>query len=342
MAPNVPESDKKLASSFNTPSTSTMYYDWLFNVAENSQLLPGVDLSKTIAPQTGLYQRTPREPSVSQNGLTEHVRDSQPMGSIYTMFQDPQKIQSDHIVQDYNPRGQTSATPNTEICHSESPQSRRSITPLILPSNLRTEPFISHSSRRPPVNITQRPVFDDGRLLQDSFSPLKGSSLAQKVQALRPTVQSDHLPIFNETARQKILELSGEAELTESHGSPISLDTPLLSLSAIQTYCDLFFTQFNVAYPIIHMATFEVDKTETLLLLSIILLGATYSGKDAHKLAVCIHDSMRAQIFQHPDFTEEPELWLLQTLLLVECFGKSRAGQKQHGMSHIFHGMLIK
>lgn len=32
---------------------------------------------------------------------------------------------------------------------------------------------------------------------------------------------------------------------------------------------------------------------------------------------------------------------MLQTILLVECFGKSRAGQKQHDMSHLFHGMLI-
>lgn len=32
---------------------------------------------------------------------------------------------------------------------------------------------------------------------------------------------------------------------------------------------------------------------------------------------------------------------MLQTILLVECFGKSRAGQKQHDMSHLFHGLLI-
>lgn len=32
---------------------------------------------------------------------------------------------------------------------------------------------------------------------------------------------------------------------------------------------------------------------------------------------------------------------MLQTILLVECFGKSRAGQLQHDMSHLFHGLLI-
>jgi len=46
-------------------------------------------------------------------------------------------------------------------------------------------------------------------------------------------------------------------------------------------------------------------------------------------------------IFSHASFSAKPELWVLQTILLVECFGKSRAGRKQHDMSHLFHGLLI-
>jgi hypothetical protein len=92
-----------------------------------------------------------------------------------------------------------------------------------------------------------------------------------------------------------------------------------------------------------------------------LLLGATYSEKGAHQLAVCIHDVMRPGIFAHAAFSAEPELWVLKTILLVECFGrsrsdhalscfvltamisigKSRAGQRQHNMSHLFHGLLI-
>lgn len=56
---------------------------------------------------------------------------------------------------------------------------------------------------------------------------------------------------------------------------------------------------------------------------------------------VCIHDVLRPQIFQSAGFSAKPDLWVLQTILLVECFGKSRAGQKQHDMSHLFHGLLI-
>lgn len=56
---------------------------------------------------------------------------------------------------------------------------------------------------------------------------------------------------------------------------------------------------------------------------------------------MCIHDVLRPQIFASAGFSAKPDLWVLQTILLVECFGKSRAGQKQHDMSHLFHGLLI-
>jgi hypothetical protein len=77
-------------------------------------------------------------------------------------------------------------------------------------------------------------------------------------------------------------------------------------------------------------------------LASVLLLGATYGNKDFHLFAICIHDVMRAQILGSQDFTTRPPLWILQTILLTECFGKSRAGQMQHDMSHLFHGLLIK
>ncbi|KIW96767.1 uncharacterized protein Z519_02158 [Cladophialophora bantiana CBS 173.52] len=148
-------------------------------------------------------------------------------------------------------------------------------------------------------------------------------------------------PRIDETSRNDILDLLVNARPKTPDGSEISPEHPLLSLSCMQNYLDLFFSRFNVAYPLLHQASFNPSETETLLLLAVILLGATYSEKSIHRLAVCIHDVLRAQIFQHPAFSATPELWMLQTILLVECFGKSRAGQKQHDMAHLFHGLLI-
>ncbi|KAF2498901.1 hypothetical protein BU16DRAFT_558940 [Lophium mytilinum] len=153
--------------------------------------------------------------------------------------------------------------------------------------------------------------------------------------------RSRSLPVIDEVARAQILDLIDASRPITPDASFITRDHPLLSLSSLQTYCDLYFTRFNTAYPLIHQATFDASHVETLLLISVLLVGATYCEKDAHQLAVCIHDVLRPQIFANVGFTARPELWVLQTILLVECFGKSRAGQKQHDMSHLFHGLLI-
>ncbi|KAH8664598.1 fungal-specific transcription factor domain-containing protein [Xylariales sp. PMI_506] len=157
----------------------------------------------------------------------------------------------------------------------------------------------------------------------------------------RPLSKPSRLPLIDEDTRDRLLELIDSSRPSIPTGTLDAWGHPLLSLPALQEYMDLFFTKFNTAYPLIHSTTFDASQTEPLLLLSILLLGATYSTRDAHQLAVCIHDVIRPQIFAHAGFSEKPQLWVLQTILLVECFGKSRAGQKQHDMSHLFHGLLI-
>ncbi|KAI1340308.1 fungal-specific transcription factor domain-containing protein [Xylariaceae sp. FL0016] len=148
-------------------------------------------------------------------------------------------------------------------------------------------------------------------------------------------------PLIDNFTHSRIMQVIEEARPLGPDRSILNINHALLSQDSIQNYLDLYFYNFNAAYPLIHQPTFNPSQIESLFLLSIILLGATYSSKDAHQLAVCIHDVIRPQIFAHASFSPKPALWMLQTILLVECFGKSRAGQRQHDMSHLFHGMLI-
>lgn len=165
---------------------------------------------------------------------------------------------------------------------------------------------------------------------------------AGPLRTYRPTSRTRTLPIIDEGSRSHVLDFIVQAGPKTPEGLLITRDHPLLSLSALQNYSDLFFTRFNITYPLLHESTFHPSQIETLLLIAVLLLGATYGDKACHRLAVCIHDVLRAEIFKHAAFTAQPNLWMLQTILLVECFGKSRAGQMQHDMSHLFHGLLIK
>lgn len=153
----------------------------------------------------------------------------------------------------------------------------------------------------------------------------------------------DLLPQIDENTRERLLgviETANPAIPDQSLGASVR-DHPLLSAPTLQSWLDLYFTQFNTTYPLIHTPTFAPSQVEPLLLLSVLLLGASYADKGAHQVAVCVHDVIRPSIFAHAGFSPRPALWTLQTILLVECFGKSRAGQRQHDFSHLFHGLLI-
>ncbi|GKZ34580.1 hypothetical protein AbraIFM66950_004894 [Aspergillus brasiliensis] len=160
--------------------------------------------------------------------------------------------------------------------------------------------------------------------------------------SLLPTNPQPHLPILTEDARQGILNLIAQAPPQAIDGQPTPLDSPLLSLPSLQSYSDLFFTRFNTTYPLLHQPTFSPSTTPPVLLAAILSMGATYSSREAHQLAVGIHDSLRNQLFCHADFSPEPDLWVLQAMLLIDCFGKMRAGPKQRERAQLFHCVLIK
>ncbi|KAJ5321133.1 hypothetical protein N7476_004135 [Penicillium atrosanguineum] len=150
------------------------------------------------------------------------------------------------------------------------------------------------------------------------------------------------LPRLSEDTQRGILALVAQTQPTGMDGQPMALDSHLLSLPALQGYCDLFFTRFNVTYPLIHQATFNPNIVDPVHLAAILFMGATYSTREAHQLAVGVHDKLRNQLLCHNDFSPQPDLWVLQTMLLIDCFGKMRAGPKQRERAQLFHCVLIK
>ncbi|KAG9245326.1 fungal-specific transcription factor domain-containing protein [Calycina marina] len=154
------------------------------------------------------------------------------------------------------------------------------------------------------------------------------------------STRSRRLPIIGELARNAILGLVDIARPRAVDGRIISRHDPLLSNATLQHFSDLFFRRFNSTYPLLHQPTFDPVTADPLLLFAILQLGASYSTKDDHIFAVCLHNTMRSQIMSHTSFSLRPCLWILQTILLVDCFGKSRAGQLQYDMSQLFHTLL--
>lgn len=156
------------------------------------------------------------------------------------------------------------------------------------------------------------------------------------------TQSSNGLPKLGEMARTSVLMLLSQLQPLMVGGEQVDLSSSLLSPASLQNFCDLFFTKFNISYPLVHQATFDPNQVDKLFLTAVLCMGATYSTKDAHQLAVGIHDCLRNHLFSHPQFSSHPELWVLQTAVLIDCFGKQRAGHKQREMAQMFHCVLIK
>jgi hypothetical protein len=124
-------------------------------------------------------------------------------------------------------------------------------------------------------------------------------------------------------------------------GTLIDESTANLSLAQMQEYLDLFFTNFNSCYPMIHSATLEVSDAEPLFLLSLMILGATYKGKEDHQLSVCIYDAMTPYIMSGLIWIKVPDLSILQTFLVLECYGMYRAGSHQRENAILIHTFLF-
>lgn len=318
------------ASSFNNPFTTLSYYNWLFEkdawstlVSESSHP-PG---SSSMTP-FAIFHDSPsqyysnRQSQMEMPGSSGTNRQIQRSGPEFELSRTSSNFSRRSFSQE-------SMSPETSAANQ--------ILALSMPgANMAASlGYVDIGFSSPVPNRTRRSGLDY------LPTPITSSSSCE-LDNIPQFKQTRKLPVIDEVARKSVLNLIDRGRPKVPDGLEITRDHPLLSLPILQDYCDLYFTRFNIAYPLLHAATFITAQADPLLLTSVLLLGATYSDRESHLFAICIHDIMRAQILGSPDFTTRPPLWILQTILLVECFGKSRAGQLQHDMSHLFHGLLIK
>lgn len=309
-----------VASSFNNPFTTMNYYSWLFG--NGPWPTAGPDAPTTSTYSSG-YSPNMSTPSFGQN--------ISPLSSIDYPGTRLPPIDKSFLSPKF---GSGSQVPNPVngvpafsefLAMSQEPESMRS---KILLDSIASE--------------TSTPPRGSGPNERYIMTPTDSRSSQDFPRSLNVSRKSSHLPIIDEVAHERMLRFIDRSHPLTPDGSEVTRDHPLLTISSLQHFSDLYFTHFNVSYPLLHQATFRTADVDSLLLMAILQLGATYSNKDDHLFAISLHNVMRTQIFGHPAFNTIPTLWMLQTILLVECFGKSRAGQLQHDMSHLFHGLLIK
>jgi hypothetical protein len=244
------------ASSFNNPFTTMSNYNWLFDM----------DLSKVENAQQPLI------PGAFQEFPFENSTPSQPSHAY--------DLQLDHMIGERT----TSTAGQLGSLNSQStnsPQHQSTPPALITPQSSGGN---RKSTGSPPDAHEQSGITTSPAL--DLTSQSQQERLIDVERPMSMLYPSRSLPIIDELARAQVLDLIDITQPTAPDGSIVMRDHSLLTLSCLQTYCDLFFTRFNTVYPLIHMRTFDPSEVDTLLLISVLLLGATYGEKDAHQLAV--------------------------------------------------------
>jgi uncharacterized Zn-finger protein len=120
---------------------------------------------------------------------------------------------------------------------------------------------------------------------------------------------------------------------------------------ALKTYWNFFHPRF----PMLHRPTFNSTDAPILLLLSMIVLGSklfmcvdNITCPDEKKilqpkrLSDTITEPLRWLLFASPFFQPPAEVWIIQSLLMLEFYEKNCSSRRLHERSHLHHGTTIQ
>ncbi|KAH8602034.1 fungal-specific transcription factor domain-containing protein [Bisporella sp. PMI_857] len=333
VGPDLPFYDAFAPDSVNpsdTRNSDVSYYSWLFG---ND---PWEPWPPTAADINGYHNRPPLYSSNTTLRHSPHGLTSSPMG--FNKYPD---TRLPPISQEVLGSGVRNGSPQTTL--SNGVPAFAEFLAMSHNPELNSNRYPKEASSGSPLGapIPVRGLGISSRSDQFILTPPESRTGPDLYRNSQPLKRPRRLPVIGEISREGVLRFVDNAHPKSQDGAEITRNDPSLSTATLQHFSDLFFRRFNTSYPLFHQPTFDPAHVDPLLLVAILQLGATYSTKDDHIFAIALHNTMRAQIFGHPSFTSRPPTWMLQTIMLVECFGKLRAGQLQHDMSHVFHEVLI-
>jgi hypothetical protein len=127
--------------------------------------------------------------------------------------------------------------------------------------------------------------------------------------------------------------------------------TKLKFEKALKTYWNFFHPRF----PMLHRPTFNSTDAPSLLLLAMIVLGSKLYMcvdnitcpderrlKNPKSLSDTITEPLRWLLFASPFFQPPAEVWIIQSLLMLEFYEKHCTTRRLHERSHLHHGTTIQ
>ncbi|ODV77776.1 C2H2 zinc finger protein Ribonuc_L-PSP Endoribonuclease L-PSP [Suhomyces tanzawaensis NRRL Y-17324] len=215
-----------------------------------------------------------------------------------------------------------------------SPESMTPLTKPLSPSDLIEWLFHDDSLAR-----GDKLVSSEFHNFPNEVSPV--SSLIENVFAITPQ--------FPHSSTRDLVDDSVRLELI-SHIPSLGLNQDF-GLPHIERCLEIYWSTFHPQYPILHRPSFSNSEAHPLLLLSMIMVGASLVPCSGHKeslfvapqkLAEHIAEPLRWLIFSNADCKPPAKLYVVQSLLLLESFEITSTSRFLHERSFLYHGTKIQ
>ncbi|KAG9241115.1 fungal-specific transcription factor domain-containing protein [Calycina marina] len=127
-----------------------------------------------------------------------------------------------------------------------------------------------------------------------------------------------------------------------------SQDQHVLSRNMMQYYIENYWRSFHDQFPILHWASFSPNTAPNILLISIMIIGASCSveldepavASSSVEFSKVLAWHLRWEIFRSIHM-ESDSLWIYQALLHLELYEKTYSSRSLHERSHIHHATTI-
>ncbi|KAK8090971.1 hypothetical protein PG994_000476 [Apiospora phragmitis] len=166
--------------------------------------------------------------------------------------------------------------------------------------------------------------------------------------------------LLSEEKSQEIFDFIKE-RFHENHHAPVerqrdnilegdrSNERHMLSRKMMQAYIGSYWLHFSDQIPILHKPSFSPDKTESLLLIAVMAIGASCLDRShsqsvtraGAELSNFLAWHLRWEIFMDAHFRPPAKLWVFQTLILLELYEKMYSTRELHERAHIHHATTI-
>lgn len=124
-------------------------------------------------------------------------------------------------------------------------------------------------------------------------------------------------------------------------------------LSDLGHFLELYWKCFHLQYPILHKPSFNTFTCPPILLLSMIMTGASYAMsepdlnpkyniKNPREFADMIALPLRFIIFGSEEFQAPAPVYIIQSLLLLECYERLSTNRVLHERAYVHHGTTIQ